>query len=148
MNHDSPPPSSSIGTLLRDLRDETTTLLRQEVELAKTEMSEKVSHLTSNVLQLAIGGFVAYAGAILLLFGLADLVSTILIRTGVDADMAVWLGRALMGALVVLIGWVMLAKAKKAISAESLVPEKTLSSLKENKDWAQQKLHHPHESRA
>jgi hypothetical protein len=135
------PPTSSIATLLRDLRDETTTLLRQEVELAKTEMSEKVSHMVSNVVQLAIGGFVAYAGAIILLFGLSDLVGTILIRVGVEADMAVWISRAAVGLIVALIGWLLLSKAKKALSAESLVPEKTLTSLKENKEWAQHKLH-------
>ena len=142
MNSDSPPPASSIATLLRDLRDETTTLLRQEVELAKTEISDKASHMMSNAIQIAIGGFVAYAGAILLLFGLSDLVATVMIRAGLDADMAVWLARAITGAVVVLIGWLMLAKAKKALSAESLVPERTVESLKDNKQWAQNKLQH------
>ena len=60
----------SIGTLLRDLRDETTTLLRQEVALAKAELKENTSRMTSHALQIAIGGFVSYAGVIVLLIGL------------------------------------------------------------------------------
>jgi uncharacterized membrane protein YgdD (TMEM256/DUF423 family) len=145
MNHETHTPSSSIATLLRDLRDETTTLLRQEVELAKTEMSEKASHLMSNAIQIAIGGFVAYAGAIVLLFGLADLVGTILIRAGMEQDMATWLSRAIVGGLIILVGWLLLNKAKKALSSESLVPERTMESLRENKQWAQNKLQHSHE---
>jgi nucleoside permease NupC len=136
---------NSIGSLLKDLRDETTHLLRQEVALAKTELSEKASHFVSNGIQIAIGGFVAYAGAIVLLFGLADLVSTILVRVGLDPDVAKWLSRAVLGIVVALIGYGMVMKAKKAMSAESLVPEKTLQTLKDDKQWAQQKLQHSHE---
>ena len=142
MNHDQTSPGSSIASLLRDLRDETTTLLRQEVALAKTELSEKASHVASNAIQIAIGGFVAYAGAIVLLFGLADLLATILTSVGLEAGTAIWLSRALVGVIVALIGWFMLVKAKKALSTESLVPEKTLESLKDNKQWAQSKLQH------
>ena len=61
---------NSITSLLRDLRDDTTTLLRQEVALAKTEMKENVSRATSHALHIAIGGFVAYAGIIVLLIGI------------------------------------------------------------------------------
>lgn len=145
MNNDAHTPASSIATLLRDLRDETSTLLRQEVELAKTEMSEKASHMISNSIQVAIGGFVAYLGAILLVFGLADLVATILIRIGLEPDMATWIARALTGGILILVGWLMLNKAKKAFASESLVPERTLESLKQNKEWAQNKLQHSHE---
>jgi hypothetical protein len=146
MNKDSPPPPSSIVSLLRDLRDETTTLLKQEVELAKSEMAEKVSKMASNAVQLAVGGFVAYAGGIIVLLGLADLVGTLLIRAGLDGDTATWLSRALIGLIVAITGVVMLSKAKKAMSAENLVPEKTVASLQDNKQWAEQKLQETHES--
>lgn len=146
MNKDTPPPSSSIVSLLRDLRDETTTLLKQEVELAKSEMAEKVSKMASNAVQLAVGGFVAYAGGIIVLLGLADLVGTLLIRADLDGETATWLSRALIGLIVAITGVVMLSKAKKAMSAENLVPEKTVASLQDNKQWAEQKLQETHES--
>ena len=40
MNSD-PSQPNTLPTLLRDLRDETTTLLRQEVALAKAELKER-----------------------------------------------------------------------------------------------------------
>ena len=58
---------NSIPNLVRELRDETTPLLRQEVALAKSEMKENVSRMGGHAAQIAIGGFVAYAGIIVLL---------------------------------------------------------------------------------
>lgn len=137
--------SPSLAGLLQDLRDETTTLLRQEVALAKAELSEKTSKVTSNAVQLAIGGFVAYAGLIVLLFGFGDLVASLFVNMGMDADLAAWLAPSLVGLIVALIGYLMLAKAKKALTADKLVPEQTLESLRQNKAWAQTKLRHSHE---
>ena len=64
MNSESNP--NSIPSLLRDLRDETTTLLRQEVALAKTELKENVSRMGSHAAQIAVGGFVAFVTSMLL----------------------------------------------------------------------------------
>lgn len=141
MNPESPNPNS-IPTLLRDLRDETTTLLRQEVALAKTEMKENVSRMGSHAAQIAVGGFVAYAGIIVLLIGIGHLLGALLIRAGLDAQVAEWLAPSIVGLIVAIIGWMMLAKAKHAMTHDDLAPKQTIDSLRENKEWAQSKLHH------
>lgn len=141
MHADSTQPNS-IPTLLRELRDETTTLFRQEVTLAKTELKENVSRLGSHALQIAIGGFVAYAGIIVLLIGLGHLIGAILTRAGLDPDIAQWLAPTIVGFAVALIGWLMLNRAKNAIAHDDLAPRQTIESLKSNKQWAQSKLSH------
>ena len=132
---------NSITSLLRDLRDDTTTLLRQEVALAKTEMKENVSRATSHALHIAIGGFVAYAGVIVLLIGIGHLLGALLIRAGLDAEVAQWLAPSIVGLLVAIVGWIMIAKAKNAMAHEDIAPRQTIDSLRENKQWAQSKLH-------
>jgi hypothetical protein len=144
MNQENHNPNSLVS-LLRELRSETTTLLQQEVALAKTELNEKLSHMGTQAAQLAAGSFVAYAGALVLLFGLADLIGVLLLHAGVEESLAAWIPRVAVGLIVALIGWSMLAKAKKALASEKLVPERTVESLRENKEWAQSKLHHSHE---
>ena len=134
--------SNSIPGLLRELRDETTTLLRQEVTLAKTEMKENVSRMGSHAVQIAIGGFVAYAGVIVLLIGIGHLLGALLVRAGLDTDVAQWLAPSIVGLIVAIIGWVMLSKARHAIAHDDLAPRQTIDSLRENKQWAQSKLHH------
>jgi hypothetical protein len=135
----------SLGNLLRELRTETMTLLRQEVALAKTELGEKASRAGRNAMQVAVGGLVAYAGLIVLLFGLGSLLAVGLTRVGLNTATATWLAPALIGLTVIGIGWMMLGKAKKALSAHDLVPEETLRSLRENKQWAETKIKHTHE---
>lgn len=135
------PQSTSIPGLLRDLRDETTTLLRQEVNLAKAEMKENVSRVGSHVAHLAIGGFVAYAGIIVLLIGIGHLLGALLMRAGLDPEVAQWLAPSVVGLIVAIVGWAMLAKAKKSLAHEDLVPRQTVETMRDNKQWAQSKLH-------
>src|SRR3954467_11397296 len=97
----------SIPALLRELRDETTTLLRQEVALAKTELKENASRLVSHTVQIAIGAFVAYAGLIVMLIGLGHLVGALLTRAGMSELLAQWIAPAGLGLVVILIGWTM-----------------------------------------
>lgn len=139
------PGSSTLKSLLFDLRAESTHLLQKEVELAKAELSEKASAFGRHAMQVAIAGAVAYAGLIVLLFGLGDLIVLALTRAGVDGSVATWLGPTLIGVVVALIGWLMLNRARKAMKTDDLVPEQTLQSMRENKEWMQQKLQHSHE---
>ena len=146
MQSDIPHQPTSIPVLLRELREETTTLMRQEVALAKAEFKENASRFTSHAMHVAIGGFVAYAGVIVLLIGLGHLLGALLIRFGLSADLAQWLAPSIIGLVVAIIGWSMLAKAKSAMAHDDIAPRRTLESLRTNKEWAQSKLHHTHES--
>lgn len=140
MNTDTPSSNSSIPALLRELRDETTTLLRQEVALAKSEMKTNVSRMGGHAVQIAIGGFVAYAGVIVLLIGIGHLLGALLVRAGLDEQVAQWLAPSLVGLAVAIIGWMMLSKAKTALAHDDLTPKQTIDSMRDNKDWAQNKL--------
>ncbi len=141
MNSDSTSPSNSIPALLRELRDETTTLFRQEVALAKTELKENAARMGSHAAHLAVGGFVAYAGIIVLLIGIGHLLGALLVKFGLTENVATWLAPTVVGLIVAIIGWVMLSKAKSAMAHEGLAPRQTIDSLRENKQWAQNKLH-------
>jgi hypothetical protein len=136
----------SLATLIRELRDETTTLMRQEIELAKTEMSEKSSRLARNATYIAIGGLIAYAGMVVLLLAVRDLLFLAMANAGVDAEVALWVAPLVVGILVGVIGWAMISKGKKALAHEGLAPEKTMASLREDKDWAKHKFQHKHET--
>lgn len=141
MNPESPQLNpNSLPTLLRDLRDEGTTLLRQEVALAKAELKESASKLITHAVQVAVGGFVAYAGIIVLLIGIGHLLGALFIRFGMTENLAEWLAPSVIGLIVALIGWGMLSRAKSAITHDDLVPRRTVESLRENKQWAQNKL--------
>lgn len=133
-----------LTDLLRELRDEATELLRQEVDLAKTEMSEKTDQLTRNAVKIGIGAGVAGAGLFILLIGISYLVSHLYLALGVDPAFAAWLGPVTVGALTAIVGWVLLSNARKQLKREKLAPERTIRSLRETRDWAQHKFQRTH----
>ena len=130
----------TIGSLLKELLDETRDLFKQEVALAKTEASEKASLLGKNVAFLAAGGLVAFAGALFLLAGLSVLLSWGLESAGLSDGMAAWLGPAIVGLIVALIGYFLIQKAIHTFKSGALKPELTIESIKEDKQWTQQRL--------
>lgn len=123
----------SLATLFSSLAGDTKNLIRQEVQLAKTELSEKLSKMGKNAAMLAVGGFVAYAGAIVFLIGLGWLLGWAMEKAGLEASLARFIGLAAMGLVVAVVGYIILNKALKALSGESLAPEKTIQTLQELK---------------
>jgi H+/gluconate symporter-like permease len=146
MNSDPTTPGTSIPGLLRELRDDASTLLKQQVTLAKVELKENVSRLGSHIAKIAVGGVVTFVGAIVLLVGLGQLLGVLLENAGMSEDTAQWLGPVIVGLVVAVIGWMLLSKAKKALAKESIAPRQTIETLKADQQWAQNKLQHSHES--
>lgn len=129
----------SLGQLLRSLTQEISTLMRQEVELAKTEVSEKASRAGANIGALAVGGAVAFAGALALLFAVVNGLTTLLVRV-VSPEVAVWLAPLLVGVVLAFMGASMIKKALAALREEGITPKRTTQSLQENKEWLQEKI--------
>jgi hypothetical protein len=131
---------SSIVDLLKNLRDDTTNLVRNEISLAKTEISEKISSASRNVGYLAAGTLVAYAGLVLFLQGAGFLIRQLLIAGGMSEASATWLGFFIVGAIVCGIGAALVVKALETLKKERLTPTKTAETLKQDKEWVQSKM--------
>ena len=140
MEHTNTHETRTIGSLLRELFDEARELFRQEIALAKTEASEKASVLGKNVAFVAAGGLVAFAGALFILAGLSVLLAWVLRNAGLSPETAMWLGPLLVGLVVAIAGYIFVNKGLKTLKNGSLKPERTIQSIKEDKEWTQQRL--------
>jgi uncharacterized membrane protein YqjE len=128
----------SLGRLLKDLSTETVTLLRQEIDLAKTEMREKIAKVATMGRAAAIGGGFACAGALALLAALIlGLVS--LLSKGMSPWVAMWIAPLIVGLILAGIGYVMLRNALNT-NRQSFVPYRTAESLQENQQWLKSKI--------
>jgi len=114
---------TSLPGLIKSLADDVTRLFSQEVALAKSEVSNAITHIKTGVLSLAIGLGVLFAGFIVLLFAAVAALSLVV---------APWLAGLIVGGAVALIGLVLLLTAKKALNPESMVPNRTIDSLKKD----------------
>jgi len=122
----------SIGELLGDLMQQTGTLVRQEVNLATTELSDKASRVGKDIGALAVGGAVAYAGFLALL-------AAIIIGLG-QLGLPWWIAALIVGVVVVAIGGLMVQKGLAALKHQDMTPQQTITSLKEDQTWAKEQL--------
>ena len=121
------PDQRPLGSLIGNLAQEATSLVRKEVELVKLEMSEKIDKMTAAVSSIAAGAAVLYAGfLVLLIFAVAGL-DTILDRWYPTQ----WLAPLIVGVVVLLIGYGMLKAGQKKLQKDALVPRRTLRSLQQ-----------------
>src|SRR5215210_2023741 len=117
----------SLGELFSELAQETTTLVRHEVNLAKVEMTEKASRAGKHVGFLAAGGAVAYAGLLAILAGVIALL---------NAVMPLWLAALLVGLVVAVVGYLLVRRGLDALKREDFTPRQTMETLKEDQQWA------------
>jgi phosphate/sulfate permease len=129
----------SIGQLLKELTQESSTLLKQEVNLAKTEMSEKASRVGANLGAVAVGGSVALLGAIALLLAAVYGLTSIL-NNFMNQEVAVWLAPLIVGGILAAVGYSLIKKALATLKQESITPQRTTQSLQENKEWLKEKI--------
>jgi Putative Actinobacterial Holin-X, holin superfamily III len=117
----------SLGELFSELAQETTTLVRHEVSLAKAEMGEKASRAGKHVGFLAAGGAVAYAGLLAILAGVIILL---------NAVMPLWVAALLVGLVVAAVGYFLVRRGLDALKREDFAPRQTMETLKEDQQWA------------
>jgi hypothetical protein len=129
-----------VTGLVRELRDEAITLVRQEVELAKTEMSEKAARAARNSAYIGMGSFIAYAGALILLLAVVVGVYLGLVAAGLSHATAGWLSPLIVGGLLAIVGYVFIQKGISTLKQETVVPERTVDSIKADKEWMEEKV--------
>jgi uncharacterized membrane protein YqjE len=116
------------GELLRDLSDHTTTLVKQEMELAKAELQEKGK-------QAGLGaGMFGGAG----LFGLGAFAAlTACLIAALDQVMEIWLAALVVAVAYAVIAAVLAMTGKQKVKqAVPPVPEQAKDSVKEDMEWA------------
>ena len=117
----------SLTELFADLSRETSTLVRQQMELARVEMSEKISRLSWNISKVAIGGAIAIGGLLAILAGIVLVVAAM----GVPA----WAAALAVGIAFAIIGYVVAQAAISAMKREDIAPKATIETLKESAEW-------------
>lgn len=118
----------SLGQLFAELTRETSTLIHQEVELAKTEVTQKVTAMGRDVGMMAAGGLVAYIGTLVLVATLVIVLATL--------GLPWWAAALIVGVVLVGVGLGILFASLNKLRHRDLVPRETVETLKEDAKWA------------
>ena len=117
----------SLSELFSELSRESSTLMRQQIELAKVELSDKMSRLGAGLARVVVGGLLAPGGLLVIL---AAVVLGV-VAMGVPA----WLAALLVGLVVSFVGYLLAQQAIAAMGREDLAPRTTIDTLKESAEW-------------
>jgi putative superfamily III holin-X len=128
----------SIGELFGQLTQDMTLLVRQEIQLARSEMGEKLTRFATNLMAVAAGGFVAYVG------GLA-LVAALILAVHDLANISLAVSALIVGAVFAIAGYVMLKRGLNELKRVDIAPRRTVEnikddvqSIKEDVQWAKE----------
>ena len=122
----------SFGELFKQLSQQTSTLVRQEVELARTALKEKGRSAGPGAGMMGAGGLLGLGA-----FGALTAMLIVLLDLWVDA----WLACLIVTAVYAVVGAILVMAGKRRVQAVGPpVPEQTIETLKEDVRWAKTKI--------
>lgn len=117
----------SIADLLAELSRETSQLVKQEVQLATTELTGKARQAGSHVGVAAAGGALAHAGLLVFLAALVLGLS--------ELGITPWLSALIISVLTVGVGYLFVNKGLAGLRSTNVAPTRAMESLKEDARW-------------
>jgi hypothetical protein len=114
-----------IVELFGQLSEDMTLLVRQEVQLARAELSEKLSRLTTNLVSVIAGGFVAYVSAL-------ALVAALILALNDLASISPWVSALIVGAVLAIAGYALLRRGIGELKRVDLAPRRTVENIKDD----------------
>jgi hypothetical protein len=119
----------SLGTLFSDLSRDLGALVRDEVQLAKTELTEDAKRVGRAGGMLGAAGFAGYMVITLLSFAAA---------WGLAEVMPIGIAFVIVGIVWAIVGAVLFIVGRQRLRTANLKPEQTIETMQENVQWAKQ----------
>ena len=117
----------SLPELMRELANETTTLVRQEIDLAKVELTERGKTLADGAKMFggaalfAVGAFLALTAAIIAALALA---------------LQVWLAALIVAVVYAIVAYLAVQNGNKSLKQSVPLAPQTTRTVKEDIEWA------------
>lgn len=123
----------SLGELVGEVTRNMGLLVRQEVALAKTEMTEKASAAGKDAAWVVAGGLLAYVGLLAIVAGIILVLTQVV---GLDA----WLSALIVGLAIALIGGLVLQRGIKDLRQLDMAPRRTAVTIRDDVQWAKEQV--------
>jgi uncharacterized membrane protein YqjE len=138
------PPAQGTDETLPDLigrlADDLGTLLDTKLNLLKVEIKEDLSAYTQQAMMMGVGGVIAAVGFALLNVAVAFLISVLFENTSLSQPVRYGLGFIITALLYLLIGGVIIFRAKDKMAKQTPLPDRSLKELEKDKEWIKREL--------
>jgi len=122
----------SLSELVTGLVGDISGLFRKEINLAKTEASEKMAHALTGIEAFAAGLVLAVCAVGVLLAALVNGLTAFLVAQGMREPNADALSSVIVGVVVALIAWGLISRGLAALRGNNLKLERTSASLQQD----------------
>ncbi len=122
--------NQSLSSLVAELVSDISGLFRKEINLAKTEASEKMSQALVGIEAFAAGVILAIAAVGVLLAALVSGLTAFLVARGMTPPSANALSSVVVGVVVAIIAWIMISRGLAALRGQNLSLDRTSASLR------------------
>lgn len=129
-----------IPELLGGLISDVTGLFRKEIQLAKTEASEKIDQVVGASVSLLFGAVLALGALGVVLAALVTAIGAIFVSMGMEPTAANSLAAGIVAVVIGIIAWVMIARGMSALKASNLMLQRTTHSLAQDADVVKEKF--------
>jgi drug/metabolite transporter (DMT)-like permease len=126
-------PDTSIGSLLKGILTDLQTLMREEIALARVELTEQATRARTAAVSFGIAAAGLAFGGVFLLIAIALGISDVF-------NWPSWAGFLIVAVVLTLVGFIAYAIARRRLSAVHMVPAETVTTLKENSAWIAKRL--------
>jgi hypothetical protein len=134
------PENAPLSELIGGLVTDVTGLLRKEIDLAKTEVSEKFSRAIGGIEALMFGLVLAIGAVGVLLSALVSGLAAFLVKQGLADTSANAVAAIVVGVVIALIAWLMISRGLSALRGSSLRMDRTATSLRRDVDVVKDKM--------
>ena len=122
----------SLGELFGDLSRQLSSLVRQEIDLARTEVTTGATGAARDVGTIGAGGALLYAA----LLGVLAAIVLLLVDFGVTP----WVAALVVAIVVGIVGAALVLRGRDSLTRQELVPRRTVESIKDDAEWVKEQM--------
>lgn len=126
-------PDTSISSLLKGILTDLQSLMREEIALARVELTEQATRARTAAMSFGVAVAALAFGGTFLLIAIALGISDVF-------NWPAWAGFLIVAFVLSLTGLIAYSAARRRMKAMHMVPEETVSTLKENSAWIAKRL--------
>jgi hypothetical protein len=124
---------TTMTPLLRGILDDTQKLLRQEIALARVEVTEDARRARDAVVGISVGAVMGYMAFIFLCF------AAVYLLVAYQPTLPVWGAYAIVAAVLAVVSWFFTARGMRRAREIRGVPQQTVDSIQQGFQWMQRR---------
>ena len=121
----------SLGETVTGILEDLQHIVRDEVQLAKSELKEDVGQMGKAGGMIAGAGILGFTGFIFLMLGVTHLL---------NRKMQMWLSAGMVGTALVTLAGILGTTGRSQMQSAKLMPKQTIESVKEDANWVRSEV--------